>query len=175
DLGRGLAGERARADQAAGGLDLVADQRELGLDGDGARLVSVELEWGEELNVLDGLEPPAEQEQDRGLGEGLDAHDAGQDRLAIDLVVEEEGLALGIERGLDDEASGGWRPGSIGSTAERPSPSRAGGAGSLRGSGRQRRVSRVDVALELLRTNAGSVTPTASTGFFSSRPTTRWR
>jgi hypothetical protein len=57
-----------------------------------ARLVAVELERGEELDVFDGGDDKIVERQARRLGEGLDSHDAGQQGRPLDLVVAEEAL-----------------------------------------------------------------------------------
>ncbi len=101
----GLPREDAASDEAALRLDGVARGAEDRLHADGAGLVAIELERREEVDVLDRGHPEAGHESRRGLREGLDPHDAREDRGAVDAVVEEERLGLRVEVRLDDEAA----------------------------------------------------------------------
>ncbi len=73
----------------------------------------MELEGAEHLFVFDGDHGIAGREQRGGLGEGFGRHHAGQPgRAGVRGVVIEEGLAVGVERGLEFQAAeelGGYR------------------------------------------------------------------
>ena len=68
-------------------------------------LVLVELERRQEIHLFDRFNEPAGVQTQRRFRKCLDAHDAGQYGDAINLMVVEERLQLGIQCGLHREAA----------------------------------------------------------------------
>ncbi len=96
------------AKERASRQEVVAVSGELTCDRELTGLMSVELEGSEEGHILDGREPHLWLQQQRRLGERLDAHDARQHGRAVDLMIVEEGLLGRIERRNDGEAATHW-------------------------------------------------------------------
>ena len=65
------------------------------LDRHRARLVPVELERRQEVHILDRFDMPAGEHGQGRFRKSLDAHDAGQHRRAVDLVIVQERLNAG--------------------------------------------------------------------------------
>ena len=75
------------------------------LDRHRARFVPVELERRQEVHVFDRLDMPAGKQAQGSFGKRLDAHDTGQHRRAVNLVIVQERLNRRVQRGLDREAT----------------------------------------------------------------------
>ena len=118
-----MIGQHPPANQPAIGHQLVALWMKSRLDDHRSRLVFVELERSQEIHLFNGFDVPSGMHTQRRFRECLDAHDARQHRSAIDLVVVEERLHLGIERGFHRQAAvnahagDGCRPSALGPAA----------------------------------------------------------
>ncbi len=64
-----------------------------------ARFAAVELEGREEVYVFDRLDPPSGKQAECSFGECLDAHHAGQNRSAVNLMIMKERLSRRVESG----------------------------------------------------------------------------
>ena len=76
-----------------------------GFDGQSPRLVAVELEGREELDIFDRFDVPARHEARGCFCESLDSHYARQYRRAVNPVVIKERLLGRIQRSLNAEPS----------------------------------------------------------------------
>jgi hypothetical protein len=93
-----------RADEPAIRGQIFALGMKYRLNRQRARLVPVEFERRQKVHRFDGFHMPAGKHPEGGFGKGFDAHHAGQDGRAVDLMIIEERLNPGIERRLDGEA-----------------------------------------------------------------------
>src|SRR6516164_7585013 len=77
----------------------------LRFDGDGSRLVFVELEWRKEVYFLNCFNVPSRMNAYSSLREGLDAHDTRQHRRPVNPMIIEKWLRRWIERRLHSQAA----------------------------------------------------------------------
>jgi hypothetical protein len=69
-----------------------------------ARFASIELEWGEEVYIFNGVDVPPGKQAQSGFRKRLDAHHSGQHRSSVDLVIVQEWLFVWIQSCFDRAA-----------------------------------------------------------------------
>src|SRR5581483_11811074 len=96
----GFVRQQPASDQPAGCDERIAFRSNDGTNRDRSRLMTVELEWRQEVHVLDTFHLPSRSKASCGFRKGLNSHNPWQHRCAFDLMVVQKRLCLGIERGL---------------------------------------------------------------------------
>src|SRR6516162_2578513 len=104
-LRSGLIGECPAAKQSAVGYYVLFVRVNYSLYRERARLVAVKLKGSQKVYVFDRPDTPTGKQAHGGFGKRLEAHNAGKNRPAFDLVVIEEWLHFGIERGFNRQGA----------------------------------------------------------------------
>src|SRR5579862_2221375 len=84
--------------------EFVARGTNRGFDSHDSRLIPIELERSQEVDVLNGLDMPAGKQFHGGFREGFDAHYSRKKWRSVDLVVVQKGLSFWIEFRLSCDA-----------------------------------------------------------------------